>query len=48
MTQKEREKLWSCIDDIVNSDEQTDALVSLFNEVKRMINYKHKRNEYDK
>ena len=48
MTQKEKEILWSHIDDIVNSDEQTDALVSLFNEVKRMINYKHKRNDYDK
>ena len=43
MTQKERERLWSCVDDVVNSDEQTDALVTLFNEVKRMINYKYKK-----
>lgn len=41
MTKKEKETLRSIVDDIVNSDEQTDGLVRLYKEVKEMINYKY-------
>ena len=37
MTKKEREELASICEDIRSSDEQTDALVRLYEAVKRMI-----------
>lgn len=37
MTKKEREELASICEDIQNGDEQTDALVRLYDAVKRII-----------
>ena len=40
MTKREREILTSIINEIRESDEQTDLLVRLFTEVKNMLNIK--------
>ena len=42
MTKKEKEKLYSIIDYIVDSDGQIDGFERLYREVKEMIGYKYK------